>query len=96
MKVLAANLNMLMERHKESNKRLAAVCAVSHATIGRIRNAQHAATLSTLEAIAAHYRLEPWQLLIEDLDPSNPPQLAFPSRAERELYERFKAFISQR
>ena len=91
--VLARNLNALMEWRGTANRRLAAACGVGEGSIQRIRRAQAAATLGTLEAIARHFGFEAWQLLVEDFDPRQPPQLTYPSNAERELYERFRKFI---
>lgn len=95
MKTLADNLNRLMDKHHESNQRLADACGVANGAIHRIRHATTAVTLTTLEKLARHYRLEPWQLLIEDLDDAHPPQLAYPNSEELALYERFKKFITE-
>lgn len=91
--VLARNLNALMEWRGTANRRLAQACGVGEGSIQRIRRGQTAATLTTLEAIAKHFGFEPWQLLIEEFDPRQPPQLAYPSNSERELYQRFRQFI---
>lgn len=91
--VLARNLNALMDWRGTANRRLAAACGVGEGSIQRIRRGQTAATLSTIEAIARHFGFEPWQLLVEDFDPKQPPHLTYPSTAERELYERFRKFI---
>lgn len=94
--ILCKNLNRLMDKHHEANRRLSVVCHVAEGAIARIRRGEGGATTQTLERLAAHYGLEPWMLLVEDLDPDNPPQLVYPSSEERALYERFKKFLETR
>lgn len=48
---------------------------IGKATVGRIKRKESAPAVDTLEAIAGVFRLKGWQLLCEDLDPANPPQL---------------------
>jgi transcriptional regulator with XRE-family HTH domain len=93
VEILARNLNALMEWRGTANRRLATACGIGEGSIQRIRRGQAAATLTTIEAIAKHFGFEPWQLLIEDFDPRQPPHITMPSSAERELYERFRKFI---
>lgn len=63
---------------------------VAQSTIGRILQCETAATIETLEQIAGVYGLQAWQLLVPDMEPSNPPVLAVASPKERELYQRLK------
>jgi transcriptional regulator with XRE-family HTH domain len=93
VEILARNLNVLMDWRGTANRRLAKDCGVGEGSIQRIRRGQTAATLATIEAIAHYFGFEPWQLLTEDFDPRQPPQLSFPTAAERDLYERFRKFL---
>lgn len=49
----------------------------SNATVGRMLNASgpKGPTLASLDDVAAYFKLKPWQLLVEGLDPQNPPIL---------------------
>ncbi len=95
VRIVAENIEALMTRHDYANKRLSEATKgqVGEGTVARMRNGTVAVGIDNLAAIAKVFGLAPWQLLVEDLNPSHPPQLAFPSAAERELYERFRQFI---
>lgn len=55
---------------------LAARCGVGKSTIARARNGENALRIDNLEDIARAFNLEPWQMLVEGVDPTDPPQLA--------------------
>lgn len=67
--VLAKNLNALMADTPglESNPKLAKRSTLGLGTIGRARNADVAVTVDTLDALAACFYLESWQLIMDDL-----------------------------
>ena len=71
--VLAANFKKLIARDFPdlNDEQLAAKTGLSKGTIGRVRRADTAATISTLEEIAAVFKLEPYQLLIPIQDSKN-------------------------
>lgn len=73
--ILADNLRKLMKASKDltSQADVGAKAGVNQRTVGRILNQEHFPTLDILEAIAGVFKLEPWQLLVPNLDPSNPP-----------------------
>ncbi len=71
-------------------KRLAEQAGLTPSTVGRILASEHAPVIDTLEAIALAFRLQLWQMLVPDLDPSNPPTVPY-TDAERELYWRIKS-----
>lgn len=88
--ILASNLKALMAKSKHSQGDLFRLSNVAQSTIGRVINMQVDATVATIEAIAEVYKLQPWQLLVPNLDPSNPPMLREISDKEREFYEKIK------
>lgn len=92
--ILGANVTTLMEHHGEANRRMADKIGIGEGTIQRAKKGTVSLTIENVEVIAAHFGLEAWQLLTPGLDPRHPPQLTFPSVAERELYERFRTFLS--
>lgn len=46
--------------------------------------------LDSLQGLAKAFGLQPWQMLIPELDPANPPLLAI-SKEEKDLYARLQA-----
>jgi transcriptional regulator with XRE-family HTH domain len=93
--VIAANLNALMEKNKNSEGELHRKTGLSQSTIGRTRKAETATTVDTLDAIAKFYGLSPWQLLIADLDISNPPVLKALTKKEQEFYDKMKQVMRE-
>lgn len=89
-RTLAANLERLMRQYADLNSspKLEAKSHVKLATINRIRRCETGATLDTLDALAGAFDLQPWQLLVPDMQPDNPPVLTAVSDAEKALYER--------
>lgn len=91
--VLASNLKALMELRKLSQMELHRRSRVAQATIGRILREETAADVDTISALAKGLDLEPWQLLIPNIDPGNPPVLQPISTRERELYQRLRETV---
>ncbi len=95
-KLYAANIRACLARDKAIGgpcydmKRLAAMAGLTPSTIGRIVSLEHAPVIDTLESVARSFRLEVWQMLVPQLDPSAPPIVAH-TAAERELYARIKS-----
>jgi transcriptional regulator with XRE-family HTH domain len=77
--ILAANIERLREATGRGKRLpqsfLAKAGGPSQSTVGRWLNQRTAPTLRTIDAAAAYFGLEPWQLLIEDLDIENKPRL---------------------
>lgn len=66
---------------------------VGQTTVGRVERAVHAADIETIEALGKGLGIEPWQLLVPDLDPSAPPSIsedALPAD-ERQLLRDYRA-----
>lgn len=79
--VLAINLKNLM-RHKYGKihqSKLRDDSGVAHATIGRLIRAEVAPNTETLDCIAKAFDVNPWMLLVPDLDVVDLPHLAHPA-----------------
>lgn len=89
--VLAENIVRLKQwQRMRSDDALAKKAHVDQKTIWRIRNRQQSPTVDMLESIANVFGLHAWHLLIQNIDPENPPVCAM-SRAERDLYRKLRA-----
>lgn len=77
IEILSNNLRQLVGEGKRYPKleSLAARSGVGKSTIARARNGENALRIDNLEDIARAFNLEPWQMLVEDVDPTNPPSL---------------------
>ena len=60
--------------------------------IDRLVKGKHAVTLDKLEEIARACGLEPWHLLIEDLDPTAPPDAPI-SAEDRAMLRKLRRLI---
>jgi transcriptional regulator with XRE-family HTH domain len=88
--VIAANLRKLMDKNNHSEGDLHRKTGLSQSTIGRTLKGETATTVDTLDTIAKVYGLLSWQMLIEDLDITNPPTLKVLSQKEQQFYEKMK------
>jgi len=88
--VLADNLKRLMEHYPalNSENKVAKAGRISQRTVNRARNAIQI-KLDSLQGLARAFGLAPWQMLIPDLDPANPPLLAA-TKEEKALYQRLQ------
>ena len=71
-------------------KKIVAAGGPTNGTLDRIRRMESGASIDQLDALAKIYGLEPWQLLVPNLDPTNPPMLASISAKQMEMLERIK------
>lgn len=62
---------------------------IRQSTVSRILAEKHAADLDTLESIARATGYTVWQLMVPNMDPSNPPVIQNATQ-ERELYDRLR------
>lgn len=94
-RILASNVKAMVEK---SNARSVRQWAIDNGLdvrqMSRIIGEEHAATVDTLDLIAERIGCQPWQLLVPNMDPGNLPMLVM-SKAERELYDRVRALLSQ-
>jgi hypothetical protein len=92
-RVIAANVRRLMDRADGSpvtEQDLARMArraghTLSQSTINRILNARVSCGVDHLEILASLFGLEPWQLLVPELDPHDPPVLASISKRLEEF-----------
>lgn len=91
--IIAANLRQLMLKNKHSEGDLHRKTGLSQSTIGRTLKGETATTVDTLDALAKVYGLLSWQMMIVDLDISNPPALKTLSTKEHAFYEKMKDAI---
>jgi transcriptional regulator with XRE-family HTH domain len=88
--VFGSNLAALMLKHGHSQGFLHRATKLSQSTIGRALTGETSTTIDTIETISRYYDFEPWQMLIPNLDISNPPMLKEISDKEREFYEKIR------
>lgn len=78
LQVLAENLDRLMQVTPEfgTQPKVAAKAKIDQKTVWRITKKLNEPSTDKVERIAAVFGLEAWQLLVPDLQPSHPPELA--------------------
>lgn len=74
--VLWENVSNLMLHHwNEINLyRLAKEAGIGTGGADRLKAQDSATRITTIAKLAAVFKVEPWHLLLPDLDPANPPQ----------------------
>jgi transcriptional regulator with XRE-family HTH domain len=93
--IVAANVQTLMDYAKDhgqpyaDQKALAKRAKVAMSTVARIRKAEVGCSIDVLDAIARVYGLSAWQLMMPNLDPTNPPVFCV-TATERDLYRRMR------
>ena len=95
--ILARNLNRMIDadaktRGRRSVRAWAMARELDVRLIDRLTKGQHAVTLDTLGEIAAACGLQPWQLLLEDLDPSAPADAPV-SEEDRALMRKLRRLL---
>jgi transcriptional regulator with XRE-family HTH domain len=73
-----------------SQPALAKASGVAQTSIGRILRHEQSPTLDMVDRLATTFHLEPWQMLVADFDPTNPPITKQVDDRQRELCQRFK------
>lgn len=86
-KILWDNLlSLMVMRYGEENiYRLNKESGISKGTLARIKDQKTAVGLDLLEKLADFFHMQPWQMLIPELDPKNPPVFAI-TEAEKRFY----------
>lgn len=77
-----------------TQRKLGEACDIDQRTVGRILNGEHSPQLKQIEAIAQAFDLMPWQLLVPNLDPKNPPICEI-TVAEKALYGKLRTLAKQ-
>lgn len=93
--VVAANLKALMLKNGHSEGALHRKTGLSQSTIGRTLKGESAPNVDTIDALAKAYGLLPWQMMIPDMDVSNPPVLRALSAKEQAFYEKMKDVMKE-
>lgn len=95
--VLGENVTKVMKAKKLSQSNVAALAKqkaskIDQTTVGRIAKATMPTTVDTLDPLAVALGYEPWQLLVPDFDPANPPKLGAEglTNDERELLDKYR------
>lgn len=85
--ILAANLVALRDADPvlTSQGKIGAKSGMNQRTVGRIINMEHEPTFAQLTKLAKAFGLQPWQMLVPNLEPTNPPMLASESQSLRKL-----------
>jgi transcriptional regulator with XRE-family HTH domain len=96
IRILSGNLRTLMKASEtlSTQRKLGLASGIDQRTVGRILNGEHSPQLKQIEAIAQAFDLMPWQLLIPNLDPKNPP-VCETTVAEKELYSKLRDLAKQ-
>jgi hypothetical protein len=91
--ILAANLRRMIDRSGlPSNRAWSKKMGLNVRMIDRLLGGENAVTLDKIEEIARTVGLEPWQLLLPDLDPSEPPDAPI-SEADRDMLTKLRRLL---
>jgi transcriptional regulator with XRE-family HTH domain len=88
--LMRATKGLPNDKDLSSNPRLDNKVKLGTSALSRIRNGVGNPTLSTIEALAKAFGVEPWHLMVPGFDPKHLPTLQPLSERERQLYARFK------
>ena len=94
-RILAANIKRMIEASGMSVRRWALQNKLDVRQIDRLTKQEFSSTIDTLTEIAQRIGCQPWQLLVPNMDLSDLPMLVM-SQAERELYAKVQALISEK
>jgi transcriptional regulator with XRE-family HTH domain len=97
--ILAANLSRLIERDSAAGQRPSVRAwalgkGLDVRMIARLAKGEHAVTLDKLAEIADACGLQPWHLLYDDLDPTNPPDAPV-SDEDRKMLAKLRRLLDQ-
>ena len=95
IELIAKNLKALEAYSKLNETNFAEKCKIHQRTYNRIVNMETLPKLDILEKIAQANDLELWQLLVQDLDISNPPVLQDISEKQKLFYDKIKALVKE-
>lgn len=94
--ILWSNIHALMQYHwgKENLSRLSREAKIGPASCSRLKEQETSVGLEIVEAVAGVFGLHAWQILIPDLEPTNPPVFVM-SDAERQFYNRIRNALNE-
>jgi transcriptional regulator with XRE-family HTH domain len=85
--ILASNVAALMKHHQQDPAAAAKHLKMHPYQLKRILAAEHYPRVDTIQRIADRYNVEPYQLLVLNLDPSNLPVVRLFSPEDERLYK---------
>lgn len=88
--IISANLKALRSHSQLSQEEFAKKAGMQQRTYGRLENGENWQHLESLDMISKAYDLHVWQLLIPNLDITNPPMIAKDSDKQKEFYAKIK------
>lgn len=92
--IIGANLKALMKNHPHLDSQMKIQTKtkgrVSQRTVGRILEGSVSVTVDNLAELADIFGLQPWQMLLPNLDPKNPQLVPAITPAEKALYDSLK------
>lgn len=91
-KILGDNIKAMVDKDSLSVRAWALRHKLEQKKVDRLVKAQTGVSLDTLDEIASAVGLEPWQLLVANLDPAHPPRIAV-TETEVLLYERLRKLV---
>jgi transcriptional regulator with XRE-family HTH domain len=95
--LFAANVKALIkQRDKSDEKKAAARLKMRPFELRRILSGDHYPRLDTVQRFADAYDIEPYQLLVLNLDAENPQVLRFVSPEEEKLYKVLEEAVAKR
>lgn len=100
--ILAANIQRLMDANPSLSS-LVKVAAeakrkghtVSKNAVDSAKSGSHAVNMDTLDGIARAFEMDAWQLLVPNMNPSNPPVLRSIGETEDEMYKRLRSAAAE-
>lgn len=87
--IIAKNIRTLLDakfNEIDTQTKLASKSGVVQTTISRILSCGISTSVESMDGIATAFKLEPWQLLVNNLDPHNLPVLGTLSEKQIALY----------
>lgn len=90
--ILATNLRRMIDTEGVSVRAWAMARKLDVRLIDRLAKGQHAVTLDKLEELASAIGCQPWQLLLPDFDPGNPPDAPITAE-ERVMLARLRRLL---
>lgn len=94
--ILRDNVEALLRKHNHVNQagdvvwhKMKTDYKIGVGTYQRVQQAKTSIGINVVAKIAHAFHLEPWQLMVPNLDPSNPPVFAL-TESERNLYRKLR------
>ena len=92
-RILADNIGRMIEKSRGSVRGWALSNKLDPRQIDRLTKREFATTVDTLDEIAEAIGVQPWQLLVPNMNPDSPPLLVM-SKTERELFQRIQSIVN--